>query len=161
VFAEGSFDCVIGNPPYIRQEWLAPYKPFLERNYACWAGTADLYLYFFERGLGVLKPGGRLGYITSGSFNNANFAKPFRSWLPTVARYTHVVNFGENQPFPDAEMVYPTISILAKDPAPRTCRAYFMREGIPDSIAEAVASEGIDSFRAAANISCMISSLAT
>jgi hypothetical protein len=30
VFAQGGFDVVIGNPPYIRQEWLAPYKEHWE-----------------------------------------------------------------------------------------------------------------------------------
>ena len=92
----------------------------------------------------MLERDGRLGFITSGSFNNANFAAPFRKWLPSVGRFTHVVNFGENQPFEDAEMVYPTISIIRKDTAPRSFRSYFMHARIPDSIADAVAEEGID-----------------
>ena len=144
VVAAGGFDCVIGNPPYIRQEWIAPYKPAFQREFQCFSGTADAYLYFFERGLSVLRPGGNLGFITSGTFVNANFAAPFRMWLPTVARYLRVVNFGENQPFQDAEMVFPTISILKRDSQPGTYRSYFMREGIPDSIPDAVAREGID-----------------
>jgi hypothetical protein len=138
------FDVVIGNPPYIRQEWLNPYKPILQRQSACWSGTADAYLYFLERGLQVLRPGGRLGFITSGTFGSANFAAPFRQWLPTVARFVRLVNFGENQPFADAEMVFPTISIIHKDPTPRPFRSYFMYGAIPDSIAAAVESEGID-----------------
>jgi methylase of polypeptide subunit release factors len=32
VFATGGFDVVIGNPPYIRQEWLAPFKPYLNEQ---------------------------------------------------------------------------------------------------------------------------------
>ncbi|MDT8390816.1 MAG: DNA methyltransferase [Lentisphaeria bacterium] len=179
--ASGGFDVVIGNPPYIRQEWLAPYKPGFQREFACYSGTADAYLYFFERGLDILQPDGRLGFITSGSFNNAKFAKPFRKWLPTVGRFTHVVNFGENQPFEDAEMVYPTISIIRKmrtsniqrptsnvespehtisahgqanqdrpgetdlpENVTMSLRYYFMSGKIPESIPEAVASEGID-----------------
>ncbi|NLF16921.1 MAG: N-6 DNA methylase, partial [Lentisphaerae bacterium] len=117
VNAAGGFDCVIGNPPYIRQEWLSPCKAAFQREFRCYAGTADAYLYFIERGLQLLRPGGRLGFITSGTFANANFAAPFRAWLPTVARYGRLVNFGENQPFEDAEMVFPTISILEKVPA--------------------------------------------
>ena len=148
VFAVGGFDCVIGNPPYIRQEWLGPCKPAFEREFRCYAGTADAYLYFIERGLDVLRPGGRLGFITSGTFTSANFAAPFRAWLPTAARYLRLVNFGENQPFADAEMVFPTISILEKTPAANpgnaSFRAYFMRGSIPDSIADAVVADGID-----------------
>src|ERR1017187_3630048 len=29
----GGFDVVIGNPPYIRQEWLSPIKPYLKSRY--------------------------------------------------------------------------------------------------------------------------------
>lgn len=89
-----------------------------------------------------------------------------------MARYCRLVNFGENQPFADAEMVFPTISVLEKIPAaaaapdsvdrpgppgpwpraaaapeasaPRVFRTYFMRGGIPDSIPDAVASDAID-----------------
>jgi SAM-dependent methyltransferase len=148
VFASGGFDCVIGNPPYIRQEWLGPCKVAFQREFRCYAGTADAYLYFVERGLDVLRPGGRLGFITSGTFASANFATPFRAWLPTAARFVRTVNFGENQPFADAEMVFPTISVLEKTPVDgaegTSFRAYFMRGGIPDSIADAVVAEGID-----------------
>ena len=148
VFEAGGFDCVVGNPPYIRQEWLGPCKAAFEREFRCYAGTADAYLYFIERGINVLCTNGRLGFITSGTFSNANFAAPFRAWLPTAARLLRSVNFGENQPFADAEMVFPTISILEKRPAATsgtsTFRAYFIRNAIPDSIAEAVDVEGID-----------------
>jgi hypothetical protein len=148
VFTAGGFDCVIGNPPYIRQEWLGPCKIAFQREFRCYAGTADACLYFMERGLSVLRPGGRLGFITSGTFSSANFAAPFRNWLPTEASFVRVVNFGENQPFEDAEMVFPTISILEKTPTAKpeksSFRAYFMRGSIPDSIANAVVAEGID-----------------
>jgi hypothetical protein len=148
VFEAGGFDCVVGNPPYIRQEWLGPCKAAFEREFRCYAGTADAYLYFIERGIDVLCPNGRLGFITSGTFSNANFAAPFRAWLPTAARLLRSVNFGENQPFADAEMVFPSISLLEKRPAATsvtsTFRAYFMRGAIPDSIAEAVDVDGID-----------------
>ena len=30
VFQDGGFDVVIGNPPYVRQEWLSPIKPYLQ-----------------------------------------------------------------------------------------------------------------------------------
>lgn len=42
------FDAVLGNPPYIRQEELAPYKTLFQSNYETYAGTADLYVYFVE-----------------------------------------------------------------------------------------------------------------
>jgi len=142
VFADGGFDCIIGNPPYIRQEWLGPYKPLFQQSYDSYASTADIYLYFFERGMQLLKPGGRLGYITSGTFARAAFAKPFRAWLPKAARFEALLNFGENQPFADAEMVYPTISILVKDPGPPSFKALLIQDRIPASLGEALEESG-------------------
>ncbi|MFP4602515.1 MAG: Eco57I restriction-modification methylase domain-containing protein, partial [Halochromatium sp.] len=54
VFARGGFDVVIGNPPYVRQEALGPLKPYLAQCYASYSGVADLYVYFYERGLNLL-----------------------------------------------------------------------------------------------------------
>ncbi len=58
IFAAGGFDIVIGNPPYVRMELIKPFKPYLERRYEVVADRADLYAYFFELGVRLLKPGG-------------------------------------------------------------------------------------------------------
>ncbi len=68
VFKDGGFDVVLGNPPYVRQELIKPMKPYLEKRFEVYHGVADLYCYFFERGLRLLKAGGRLGYISSATF---------------------------------------------------------------------------------------------
>src|SRR5690606_22956024 len=47
--AEPGFDAVIGNPPYVRQERIQPIKPYLATQYEVYSGTADLFLYFYER----------------------------------------------------------------------------------------------------------------
>src|SRR3546814_14108198 len=58
------FDFVVGNPPYVRQEripasLLAEYR----RRYRTLYARADLYVLFYERGLDLLAPGSRLGFI--------------------------------------------------------------------------------------------------
>jgi len=58
VFATGGFDVVVANPPYVRQELLSPIKPYLEANYKTYHGMADLYVYFYELALRLMKPGG-------------------------------------------------------------------------------------------------------
>lgn len=68
VFADGGFDLVIGNPPYVRMEYLKSIKPYLEKHYVVADDRTDLYGYFFERGVKLLKTGGRLGYISSSTF---------------------------------------------------------------------------------------------
>lgn len=134
VFEKGGFDCVIGNPPYIRSEWLKEYKSYLEAEYNSFNSGADIYIYFFERGLRLARDRGKLGFITSGSFARTAFAKEFRKWLPTIASFQKLINFGENQPFEDAEMIYPTISIIRKDKLEAEFETLFLSSKIPSSI---------------------------
>ena len=68
IFAEGGFDVVIGNPPYVRMEFIKLIKPYLEKKFVVADERTDLYAYFFERGVGLLKERGRLGFITSSTF---------------------------------------------------------------------------------------------
>jgi methylase of polypeptide subunit release factors len=35
----GGFDVVIGNPPYVRQEWIKADKPFLQEHYKASTST--------------------------------------------------------------------------------------------------------------------------
>lgn len=81
VFAKGGFDVVIGNPPYVRQESLKDIKSILEEKYATYIGTADLYCYFYELGIRLLKTGGVLGYITSNKWLRINYGKSIRKML--------------------------------------------------------------------------------
>jgi hypothetical protein len=53
VFAAGGFDVVIANPPYVRQEWISEYKPYLQKHYRAYDGAADLYVYFYELGMNL------------------------------------------------------------------------------------------------------------
>ncbi|MDZ4672463.1 MAG: N-6 DNA methylase, partial [Phototrophicales bacterium] len=79
VFAAGGFDVVVGNPPYVRQETLgAEFKDYVAGHYTVYAGTADLYVYFIERGLTLLKQGGALGYILPNKWMRANYGKQLR-----------------------------------------------------------------------------------
>jgi len=116
VFAQGGFDVVVGNPPYIRQEWLAPFKPYWEKRYRTYHGVADIFVYFFEQGIELLRPGGQLVFITSGSWVRGAFGAPLRKYLSENTRMVSMVDFGEFQPFEDAEMIRCTIAVAAKEP---------------------------------------------
>ncbi|MBM3982939.1 MAG: class I SAM-dependent DNA methyltransferase [Planctomycetes bacterium] len=117
VFTAGGFDVVIGNPPYVRQEWIKDDKPFLERHYAAYYGTADLYVYFYELGLKVLKPGGRLGFIVTNKWMKAGYGEPLRKLYGESAWVESVVDLGHNKDvFPDAD-VFPCILVARKPDA--------------------------------------------
>ncbi len=83
IMQNGGFDIVIGNPPYIRQEKipqkaaiLAAFKPSGFAN-----SVADIYTYFFAKGLEVLRAGGVLSFITSNKFTRAGYGANLRALL--------------------------------------------------------------------------------
>ncbi len=75
------FDVVIGNPPYVRQEKIKHLKPTLKKHYTCYTGAADLYVYFYERGLQLLSPSGIHTFICSNSWLDVNYGAPLQKYL--------------------------------------------------------------------------------
>ena len=78
---KGGFDAVIGNPPYVRQEQIRALKPALKKAYRAFDGMADLYVYFYELGLRLLRPGGRLSYVVTNKWLRAGYAEELRGLL--------------------------------------------------------------------------------
>lgn len=67
VFANGGFDIVIGNPPYGAN--IDELIPIYENTYPQTSkGYKDIYKYFFDQGLRILKSCGILSYITPSTF---------------------------------------------------------------------------------------------
>ncbi len=102
------FDIVLGNPPYVRQELLKELKPYLQKRFDVYHGVVDLYAYFFERGLRLLKTGGRMGYISSSTFFKTGSGKPLRDYLRKNAAIESIVDFGDHQIF-EGVTTYPAI----------------------------------------------------
>jgi len=103
VFADGGFDVVIANPPYVRQEKIAPqdipeeeitkelrqeYKAALVRNVTAQWGDefkkylkSDLYVYFYYLALSLLKPRGVFCFISSNSWLDVGFGAKLQAFL--------------------------------------------------------------------------------
>ncbi|OPG61491.1 restriction endonuclease [Helicobacter pylori] len=76
------FDCIIGNPPYIRQEQIKDIKPLLEKQYQdFYNSTADIYTYFFALSYHLLKEKGFSAFITSNKYARAKYGAKLREWL--------------------------------------------------------------------------------
>ena len=71
------FDVVLMNPPF--GEPSKPSKAYLERAYP--RTKNDVYAAFVERGLGLLRPGGMLGAITS---RTGFFLTSFKKWREEI-----------------------------------------------------------------------------
>ena len=107
------FDIVIGNPPYVRQEQIKAQKPLLARALPeVYAGTADLYVYFYGRGFQLLREGGYLAYISSNKFFRADYGKTLRSFFANQVRLQSIIDFGDLPVF--EATAYPCILIGSK-----------------------------------------------
>jgi len=111
--AKAGFDIVIGNPPYVRQELLRPVKPQLKESFGSFfASTADLYTYFYARGLDLLKQGGVLCFIAPNKFMRAGYGKNTRKLLARQATPRIVIDFGDLPIF--EATTYPSIVMVEK-----------------------------------------------
>lgn len=125
VHAQCGFDVIVGNPPYVRQELLTPYKPWLEQHYASYHGMADIYVYFYELGMKLLRPGGLMSYIVTNKWLKAGYGEPLRRFFRDHAWVRSVVDFGHaKQIFEEAD-VFPCIIVAEKptsEEKPKTAR---------------------------------------
>jgi hypothetical protein len=123
---EGWFDIAFANPPYIRQEKIEAFringlpvvsKDQLKADYKdTFVGTADIYVYFYERALRLLKPEGALAFITSNKWYRAGYGGKLRDWLSRSARILKIVDFGDAPVF--EAIAYPTILVGTRRKVP-------------------------------------------
>jgi hypothetical protein len=109
---EPGFDAVIGNPPYVRQELLGEFKPYFQKHYETYHGVADLYVYFIEKGVSVLRNGGIFGIIVANKWMRANYGVPLRQWLKRQ-HIAEITDFGDLPVFQKAT-TYPCILRIEK-----------------------------------------------
>ncbi len=113
IFKEkGGFDIVIGNPPYVRHEKIQNMKSDLSK-YAVYANTADLLVYFFERGNSLIKQRGFLCLITSNKYMRAAYGKQLRYFLKNSVSIKRMIDFKDLPVFDAA--AYPAIFLSEKE----------------------------------------------
>ena len=106
------FDVVIGNPPYIRQEEIKSQKEYLLNNYKTFSSTADLYIFFVEKGFELLKSTGNFVYIIPNKWMQAGYGKAMRTFLLDKQLHS-IIDFGDLQVF-DNVTTYPCILSASK-----------------------------------------------
>jgi uncharacterized LabA/DUF88 family protein len=93
--AKDGFDIVIANPPYIKQQKIKDQKSYLEmQGYKVFSGTADLYVYFYEKGYELLKKGGILTFISSNKWMRAKYGEKLRKFIKENTLIKELIDFG-------------------------------------------------------------------
>ncbi|MGA7701369.1 MAG: Eco57I restriction-modification methylase domain-containing protein [Thermoguttaceae bacterium] len=114
------FDCIIGNPPYIRVQELNKWAPdecaFYKWRYKSAAkGNYDIYVVFVQRCLELLAPDGLLGYIMPHKFWQAKYGEGLRKIIADGKHLRSMVDFGDQQVFQGAT-TYTAVHLLCASP---------------------------------------------
>lgn len=115
LFAEGlgTFDFIVGNPPYVRLE-LIP-KPLLKAYRATFptmVGRADLYVPFMERALDLLAPDGKMSFICADAWTRNQYGRGIRQKISKAYALTHYVNMYGVDAFETQVGAYPSITVI-------------------------------------------------
>lgn len=136
----GGFDIVIGNPPYVRQELVAPPLE-IQKNYAdeqwrnlkneykdklissvknIWNNVkkidkkSDLYVYFYYHGLSLLNQGGIFCFINSNSWLDVGYGAGLQEFLLKNMHPLHIIDNLKKRSFKQADVN--TVIVLIERP---------------------------------------------
>jgi hypothetical protein len=111
------FDCVVGNPPYTRQEEIERlakrgYKGNLielalsvNSNKLAWLSKrAGIHAYFFVHGYKFLKDGGRFGFVVSNSWLDVDWGSGLQEFFLTHYRILAIIESKVERWFVDADV---------------------------------------------------------
>ncbi|MCE9555681.1 MAG: Eco57I restriction-modification methylase domain-containing protein [Planctomycetes bacterium] len=112
------FDCIIGNPPYIRVQELNKWAPdeceFYKWRYeSAKKGNYDIYVVFVEKCLSLLAANGLLGFIMPHKFWQAKYGEGLRKIIADGKHLKSVIDFGDQQVFRGAT-TYTAIQIFER-----------------------------------------------
>ncbi len=124
VMAEGGFDVVMGNPPWVRGERLPvttrsalvarfeAYRAATERK--GFAHLPDLSVAFVERGLALARPGGVVGFLVPSKLLRAGYAGPLRALIRRTATVVSLADRAHETHTGFAATVFPLMMVLRK-----------------------------------------------
>jgi len=112
------FDCIVGNPPYTRQEEITEitekkgYKESLidkalyygRQKLADISKRAGIYAYFFVHGTKFLKNGGRFGFIVSNSWLDVDYGKGLQELFLKNYKIVAIIESKVERWFEDADV---------------------------------------------------------
>ncbi|GAA7529545.1 class I SAM-dependent DNA methyltransferase [Helicobacter pylori] len=120
------FDCIIGNPPYIRQEQIREIKPLLQKQYPdFYNSTADIYTYFFALSYHLLKEKGFNAFITSNKYTRARYGTKLRELLLKKTTIVSYMELNALKVFESATVDTSIISFIKQTPPKESRFKYY------------------------------------
>ncbi|GHS61113.1 type II restriction endonuclease Eco57I subunit R [Helicobacter pylori] len=120
------FDCIIGNPPYIRQERIREIKPLLEKQYqGFYNSTTDIYTYFFALAFHLLKEKGFNAFITSNKYARAKYGAKLRELLLKKTTIVSYMELNALKVFESATVDTSIMSFIKQDPPKESGFKYY------------------------------------
>lgn len=145
VFAEGGFDVIIGNPPYIKLQnmrsiqpevtdyWVSakhPQQPEKPKFLSTQTGNYDIYLPFIEQSTQHLKATGRMGFIAPNVWTVNDYGQGLRGFLHQHKHLDRWVDFKDYQIFDEA-ITYTALQFFTGK-AQTGIKLHFAPKGQPD-----------------------------
>ena len=124
IMAEGGFDVVVGNPPWIRGERLPlTIRSALAHRYLAYCAASerrgfahlpDLSVAFVERALDLAKAGGVVALLVPSKLLRAGYAGPLRALIRRTACVTALADRAHGPSSGFAATVFPLMLVLSK-----------------------------------------------
>lgn len=145
VFERGGFDIVIANPPYVRHETISDYRASLDPYYEVGASRADLFVFFYERAVKLLRPGGVLTFISSNKFYRAAYGGKLRAYLAKELTLREMIDFGDVPVFEAIAYASILVGLKTRPAINSDLRALVWKVGVgTDRISDVLDRQGIE-----------------
>ena len=110
----GGFDCVIGNPPYVRARNMDAQTRADVIDWSVSAcGNVDMYMPFFEVGMTLVSDRGFLSYITSNTYLQSVNGRCLRNWMMDNKFSIEITDFRNAQLFANVTC-YTCVTVLSR-----------------------------------------------
>ena len=125
------FDCIIGNPPYIRvQELSHEDVDYYKDNYETAWKRIDISTLFIELGYSLVKAEGKVSFITSNQFLTTDYGTLIRKFIINNTFANRIVDFADLPVF-DGALTYVSIFFLEKKPVRRKSFYFYKVPKLP------------------------------
>jgi adenine-specific DNA-methyltransferase len=121
-FWYGSYDYIIGNPPYIGHKQVTKeYKKILQQIYkGIYRDKSDISYCFLKKSIDLLREGGSLSFITSRYFMEGPSANGLRKYISDQCAIRSIADFYGQSIFQDAGVAACIITLVKGDPGDMT-----------------------------------------